>query len=200
MKNSTPSHTAAVLTLGLLLAATTAHAQATIRTFRGVFKSSDGDKGTYVRTTTKSDTSFSTSIVFTRDSDQATRIDTENRTTDADGNRAVTLSDTDFGATAAYTAQKTVTKEKHGQFVGQGTYTTPTGDTGVLTTLESKGGFVNVYNAVRNSVTTGVTQILDLTDREFGFTAVKRIVLTPDGVAKTTVTTRYITDGSRETE
>ena len=190
--------TLAALTVGLLLTATVS-AQTT-KTYSGVFHSTDGNNGTYVRTTTVNGATLSSTIVYTRESDKATATDTYTRTTDGEGNRTVNIDDKDFGATAAYVAQKTVTKEKHGQFVGKGTYTTATGDSGTLSTLESAGGFVNVLSNIHTSPTTGVTQMLDLRDREFGFTAVKHITLAPNGTVTTVVTTRYITGGGQEAD
>ena len=190
--------TLAALTVGLMLTAT-ASAQTT-KTYSGVFHSTDGNSGTYVRTTTVNGDTLSSTIVYTRESDKATATDTYTRTTDAEGDRTVTINDKDFGATASYVAQKTVTKEKHGQFVGKGTYTTATGDTGTLSTLESKAAFVDVLSDIHTSPTTGVTQFLDLRDREFGFTVIKHITLAPNGTVTTVVTTRYITGGGQEAD
>ena len=192
MKPSFSTLAAATFAFGLFLTAGTLSAQTT-KTIKGDFKSSDGNKGTFVRTVVTNGATTTDTTVFTRKSDEATRTDVETRTANTDGTHAVTVSHLDFGATAAYTAQKTVSNEKHGEFVGKGTYTTPTGDTGTLSTLESANGPINVVSATHTSATTGVAQFLDLDDDEFAFSASKHIELAPDGTVTAVLTTKYIT-------
>ena len=165
-----------------------------VQTHSGNFKSTDGNSGTFVNTVTvNSATSKSDIVVFTRSSDGAKKTDSTDTTINSDGTRTVAHSDIDYGATAAFTSTKTLTKEKHGQFVGKGTFTTAAGTTGTLTTLETKAETVNVVSAVYNNSTTGVTNDLRLEDDGFGFVTVKTLSLDPTGKLTETVTTRYIT-------
>ena len=163
-------------------------------TFSGNFKSTDGNSGTFVNTvTTNSATSKHDVVVFTRSSDSETKTDTTDTTTNADGSRTVAYSSLDYGATTPFTSNKTITKEKHGQFVGTGTYTTAAGVSGDLTTLESKADIVDVVSAVYNSSSTGITNALHLEEDGFGFVTVKTLDLAPGGKLTVVVTTRYIT-------
>ena len=191
MKSSFSTLAAATFAAGMFL--TAAASAQTTRTVSGDFKSSDGNSGTFVRTIVNSGATLTDTTVFTRNSDKETSTDVDSRTKNTDGTIAVTYSHTDFGATAAYTAQKTVTKEKNGQFVAKGTYTTATGDSGTLSILESKTGPVDVTSNLHVSPTTGTTQVLDLEEDEFGFNIDKHITLAPDGTVTTVVTTRYFT-------
>ncbi len=193
----------AFLAAGFALAPASASAQAAtvtypvIHTHSGNFKSTDGDSGTFVNTIT--DTSATTKtdvVVFTRSSDNATKTDTTTTTLNADRSRTIAHSSVDYGATAPFTSNRTITREKHGQFVGTGTYTTASGDSGTLTTLETKAETVNVVSAVYNSATTGITNDLRLEDDGFGFVTVKRLSLDPSGKLTEVVTTRYITSSN----
>ena len=190
-------NTLASATFAVSLFLTAAASAQTIKTVDGDFKSSDGSQGTFVRTVSNTGTTITYNTVYTRNSDKETSTDVDIRTKNTDGTIAVSYSHTDFGATAAYKSQKTITKEKNGQFVGKGTYTTATGDSGTVSLLESKGGPVDVTSNLHVSPTTGTTQILDLSDEEFGFSVDKHITLAPDGVATTLVTTRYFTGSDR---
>ena len=142
--------------------------------------------------TANSATSKTDVVVFTRSSDSETRTDTTTTTLNADGTKTIAHNDTDYGATTSFTSNKTLTKEKHGQFVGSGTYTTAAGVNGTFTTLESKAETVNVVSAVYNA-TSGITNDLRLEDDGFGFVTVKVLDLAPTGTLTETVTTRYIT-------
>ena len=122
-----------------------------------------------------------------------TQTDTTNTVKNSDGSRTVDYTSTSYGATTAFSSHRTITKEKHGQFVGTGTYTTATGVTGTLTTLETSAETVNVVSAVYNSATAGITNALRLEDDGFGFVTVKRLDLDPAGKLTVIVTTRYIT-------
>ncbi len=165
-----------------------------VQTRSGNFKSTDGTSGTFVNTiTTSSATTKSDVVVFTRSSDGKTKTDTTNTTTNGDGSREVAYSSVDYGATAPFTSSKTVTKEKHGQFVGTGNFTTADGTSGTLTTLETKAETVNVVSAVYNNSTTGITNDLRLEDDGFGFVTAKHLSLDPTGKLTVEVTTRYIT-------
>ena len=188
-----PFSTLASATFAVGLFLTAAASAQSIKTIDGDFKSSDGSQGTFVRTISTTGETTTTTTVFTRNSDKETSTNVDARTKNTDGTVAVSYSHTDFGATAAYKSQKTITREKHGQFVGKGTYTTATGDTGTLSILESKGGPVDVTSNLHVSATTGTTQVLDLDDEEFGFNVNKHITLNPDGTVTTVVTTRYFT-------
>ena len=95
-------------------------------------------------------------MVFTRTSDGATRMATTDTTIDPSG-RTLDYSSTDFARTGTFMSHKVITKEKNGQYAGAGTYTTATGDSGTLTTLETKAESVNVVSAIYNSPTTGIT-------------------------------------------
>ena len=189
MKNSFSTLASATFAVGLFL--TAAASAQSIKTIDGDFKSSDGNQGTFVRTVSVTGTTTTTSTVFTRSSDKATSTNVDARTKNGDGTTTVSYSHTEFGATAAYKSLKTVTKEKHGQFVGKGTYTTATGDSGTVSLLENRDGPVDVTSNLHVSPTTGTTQILDLEDGEFGFSVDKHITLNPDGTVTTVVTTRY---------
>ncbi len=198
MKTSFNLLAAATLAAGLFLAAGAVSAQSTApasttKTITGNFKSTDGNKGTYVRTIVTEGVTQTDTTVFTRASDQATATDVTTRTNQGNGVVVFNIKNTGFGETASYIATKTVTRQGRGNFAGTGTYTTPSGDSGTLTTLESNGAQVNVETTLRNSPKTGITEDLNLEDSEFGFTLVKHIVLSPDGTVKTTVSTRYIT-------
>ena len=189
--------TLALAALTLSLAPARVSAQTTypvVHTYSGNFKSTDGNSGTFVNTvTTTSATTKDDVVVYTRSSDSETKTDTTDTTINGDGSRTVAYTSMDYGATAAFTSNKTITKEKHGQFVGTGTYTTAAGVSGDLTTLESKADIVNVVSAVYNSSTTGITNDLRLEEDGFGFVTVKHLDLAPGGVLTVVVTTRYIT-------
>ena len=165
-----------------------------IQTRSGNFKSTDGNSGTFVNTiTTTSPTTKGDVVVFTRSSDGKTKTETTNTTINGDGSREVAYSSVDYGATAPFTSNKTITKEKHGQFVGTGNFTTADGTSGTLTTLETKAETVNVVSAVYNNATTGITNDLRLEDDGFGFVTTKHLNLDPTGKLTVFVTTRYIT-------
>ncbi len=164
------------------------------QTRSGNFKSTDGNSGTFVNTiTATSATTKEEVVVFTRSSDGKTKTDTTNTTINGDGSRTVAYSSVDYGASAPFTSNKTLTKEKHGQFVGTGTFTTATGTGGILTTLETKAETVNVVSAVYNDSTTGITNDLRLEDDGFGFVTTKHLNLDPTGKLTEEITTRYIT-------
>lgn len=166
-----------------------------VHTTSGVYKNSNGEGGTFVETVTKNSAdSTSDVIVYTRGSDQATSTDTRNVTKNGDGTKTVDYRSTQFGSTAAFASHKTITREKNGQFVGTGTYTTADGTTGTLTTLESQAETVNVVSAVYRSTDDAITNDLRLEDSEPLFHVVKTIHLGPDGKATTLVHTRYVTD------
>ena len=167
-----------------------------VNTRSGNFKSTDGNSGTFVNTiTTTSATTKTDVVVFTRSSDSATRTDTTDTTINEDGSRTIAHSSVDYGATAPFTSNRTLTKEKHGQFVGTGTYTTAAGVTGTLTTLETKAETVSVVSAVYNGSGVGITNDLRLEDDGFGFVTNKVLSLDPTGKLTEVVTTRYITSG-----
>ena len=194
MKTSSTLHPILTLALSLCaLAPTLASAQTTTETITGDFKSTDGNSGTYVNTITTDGATKTERIVFTRTSDGAISTDSRTAVKNSDHTRSVTYSHTDFGATAAFTSQKVVTREKHGQFIGKGTYTTATGDTGTLSTLESQAGSDNVVSEIDNSPTTGITQTLRLHEDVIGFHVVKTLSLAPDGTLTTVVNTRFVT-------
>ena len=185
---------AATACAGFALTSSHAWAQTdtTTKTITGDFRFTDGNKGTYVRTITTTATTESDVTVFTRASDQATSTDTTDTTENSDGTRLVQYSHNDFGATAQYTASKTVTPQKHGEASGTGTYTTAAGVSGSLTTLETKIGRIIAADETFTDAT-GTTRDLHLKDSEAGFTLDKIITMAADGSISTSIHTRYIT-------
>lgn len=197
----------ALAALSLCLAPNLASAQSTdaaaatvtypvTRTLTGNFKSTDGNSGTFVETITlNSATSKSDTTVYTRSKDGESRTETSSTVTNADGSRTVDYSDTEYNATAPFVSQKTITKESHGQFYGQGTYTTAAGVTGTLTSLETRADSVNVVSTVFKAADGTVANRLRLEDDGFGFVTVKAIDLDAAGKVNTVVHTRYVTSG-----
>ncbi len=164
-----------------------------VHTLSGNFRATDGNSGAFVETiTANSATSRSAVTVFTRAKDGATSTDKSSTVINPDGTRTVDFSATGYGATASFTSHKTVSKETHGQFSGQGTYTTAAGVSGTLTTLETRAEIVSVVSTVYLSAA-GLTSDLRLEEDGFGFTTVKTINLDPAGKVTTVVHTRYVT-------
>lgn len=181
--------------VGCVLSPLSASAQTTTtptKTITGRFKFKDGNKGTFVTTTTKSDTGDTELTVYTRSSDQDTSTDTTVTTDNADGTKLVTYSHNDFGATAQFTSTKTVTPEKYGEAYSTGTYTTADGISGVLSTLETSIGNIVAVNATYTTAT-GVSRDLRLKDSELGFTAEKIITIQPDSTVTVGLHERIIT-------
>ena len=183
---------AATAFAALSLAPANVSAQSDTDTRRGIFKDTDGNKGTFVTTITKTDTGSTEQTVFTRKSDQATSTDTTTSVKNADGTRTVNYSHNDFGTTAQYVSTKTVTPEKHGDAYATGTFTNAAGVSGTFTTLESNVGNVETVSATYTTAN-GTTTDLRLKDSELRFTAVKTVALAPDGTVTANVNTRYIT-------
>ena len=158
----------------------------------GDFKFTDGDKGTFVRTTTETATGSTETTVFTRRSDGATSTDTRTITKNTDGTRTVTVSDQDFGATTAFTSSRVVTPEKHGDASGTGTFTDASGVSGTFTTLESSLGNISTVDATYTSAA-GVTTELRLTDDELRLREHKIVTRNPDGTVTAEVRSLFIT-------
>ena len=184
---------AACVALGFAPVNASAQTTSTTTTVRGDFKSTDGDKGTFVRTVSEATTGTTEMTVFTRHSDQATSTNTTTTVKNADGTRTVTYSHNDFGATAEYTSTKTVTPEKKGDAYGVGTYTDATGISGTFTTLESNLGNISTVDGTYVSAS-GTTNELRLNDDELRLREHKTVTRGPDGTVTAVVLSLFITD------
>ncbi len=126
----------------------------------GNFKSTDGTSGTFKQTEILSGllTGSTTTTVYTRSSDAATRIEMTIDQANADGTHTANTTITDYGASSSFTSSQTLTTLGRGQTVGRGTYLTATGVSGTLTTVETVSpGEVDVTTTVYNSPTAGIS-------------------------------------------
>ena len=125
----------------------------------GTFKSTDGVSGTYKETEIVYDArSTSTTLTFTRSTDQATRTETTEDVTNADGTLTENFTSTDYGAASSFTSSRTITRQGRGQSTGQGTYLAADGTGGTLTTLETASSLgVDVLTTIYGSPTHGMS-------------------------------------------
>lgn len=159
----------------------------------GSFKSTDGTTGTYKETEILFDLnrSSSTTVVFTRDADHATRTEKTDYLTNPDGTHTENVSTTDYGATAAFTSSRVVTTLARGQTAGQGNYTTPDGVSGTLTTLETVSSLgVDALTSVYNSPTAGLSTEQRTQTVPAGKVIIKTIRVDAGGNASSVIQTR----------
>ena len=188
--HSVSSVGALVATALYLLAATAVSAQT--RTITGHFKG-DGTVGKYTRTVNISlDGSRTILTTYTRTGDKATRTDSVTTTAeDSKGGYTIDTSTLDFGATVANTTHEVVTRIKAGRHTSTGTYTTSTGDSGTLTSVQSSIDGGTAVSEVRVSPTTGTTQILRVERDADDFLSQRTITLNPNGTAAVVNWVRY---------
>ena len=128
--------------------------------FDGNFTNSDGTTGTFTyRVTEYSATGSATTYVFTRDADKLTRTEATFTNKNPDGTQTVQTTITDYGAAGAFSSTLTVTKQGHGQFIGQGTYTTPAGVTGTVTSVRTKSKSGQVTSTTYNGPAGATTEV-----------------------------------------
>jgi hypothetical protein len=182
----------AIAAVGLMLTSGLAQAQTT-KTIKGRFHSTDGNSGNFVETIDTDGDVVTDTVVYTRNSDQETSTDITTVTgkDTGMGTYTVAFSHTDYGATAAFTSNKTVDYVKGGGHVGMGTYTTATGTTGTFRTLETVASDVKIVSTAYVPATGTGTNELRVQEESFGFTAIRDLTLDPDGKATTVYTIRH---------
>jgi hypothetical protein len=185
---------AAFAALGLMLSSGAAFAQTT-KTIKGNFHSNDGNNGSFVETIATDGDSKTDTLVYTRRSDKATSTDIFTTVTNpTNDSYTVAYSHTDYGSTAEFTSNKTVDKVKGGYF-GSGTYTTATGITGTLRSLETKASDVGVTStAYLPSTGTAGTNDLRVEEDALGFKVVRTLSVDSNGTTTSVITTRTFRD------
>jgi hypothetical protein len=194
MKHSYLRHRSIILAaaVGLMFTSGLAHADTT-RITKGRFHSTDGNGGRFVETVVTDGDVVTETVVLTRNSDQetSTSITTTTGKDTGTGTYTVAYSHTDYGATAAFTSNRTVDYIKGGGHVGTGTYTTATGVTGTFRTLENRVSDVKITSFAYLPATGTGTNELRIEEDTFAYTAVRELTLDPDGTATTVYTIRH---------
>jgi hypothetical protein len=178
----------AVFSAGFLLLPLAPASAAGGRTLKGTFHSSDGVTGKFVETIDVNGDTTTDKRVLTRKSDGATSTDTTVTTKTSDTSETVVYTHLGYGASAAYTSTKTVTKIKGGA-TSAGTYTDASGGAGTIKSLDTTAGLTSISATQSTDASNAVTTDLHTQETDADRGLIKDITVAPDGTVTATVST-----------
>jgi hypothetical protein len=191
-RNITALAATAFAAIGLVLSSGAVHAETT-KTRKGAFKSTDGNRGTFIETVVTNGDTKTDTFVYTRGSDKETSTDITTTTDVSATSHTVSYSHTDYGSTTPFVSKKTVDEVKGGNF-GTGTYTNADGVSGTFRTLETSAGSVSVVSAAYIPSTGAGTNDLRVEEDTLGFKVVRTLSVDPAGTTSSITNTLHFRD------